>query len=374
MSSDRVRSRGQIDGESLVASVPPSDGDVDLNEEPTDEQAEAALSIGNRVGNWKTIASFGFAVLVLVFVIVKGGIDPSALWQRIRVINVWLFLCAFLIYYSTFPIRAYRWKILLENAFSESDAVEGMTIRGLSEIIYISWFVNCVVPAKLGDLYRAYLAKLWVGISWTKTIGTVLAERIIDILVLGLLLASTGFLVFHGRLGGVSKILLLGVGLAFLGIVMLIAMRVFSERIRAIVPERFQHRYVAFEEGTLKSFKRLPLILGLTILVWFLEGARLQFVFLALGLHTSHTISSIPLAPMIFFALGTAVLTTVPFTPGGLGLVEAGLGGMMVYLGVPKTDAAAVVLMDRVLSYYSVAIIGFVVYMMSKRSHFHHHT
>ena len=209
-------------------------------------------------------------------------------------------------------------------------------------------------------------------ISWTKTIGTVLAERIIDILVLGLLLAATGFLVFHDRLGGISTILLLGVGLAIFGIFALVAMKMFSEQIRAFVPERFQERYISFEEGALNSFRRLPLLLALTILIWFLEGCRLQLVFLALGLHTTTTISSIPLAPMVFFALGTAVLTTVPFTPGGLGLVEAGLGGMMVYLGVPKADAAAVVLVDRLLSYYSVALFGFIVYLLSKRSHFRH--
>jgi uncharacterized protein (TIRG00374 family) len=102
-----------------------------------------------------------------------------------------------------------RWKVLLENAYREthSDAVDQMTVRGLSEIIFISWFVNCVVPAKLGDLYRAYLAKLWVHISFTKTIGTVVAERIVDILVLGFLMAATGFIVFHNKLGGVSTIL-----------------------------------------------------------------------------------------------------------------------------------------------------------------------
>lgn len=363
-----------MDREGLAASEPSTDIDIDVPDEPTDEQAEESLSIAHRMGDWKTIVSFGFAVLVLIFVIVKGGIDPSALWHRIRGLNVWLFLSAFLVYYATFPIRGYRWKVLLENAYSESDsrAVSDMTVRGLSEIIYISWFVNCVVPAKLGDIYRAYLAKLWVHISWTKTIGTVLAERIIDILVLGLLLAATGFLVFHDRLGGISTILLLGVGLAILGILALVGMKMFSERIRRFVPERFQSKYISFEEGALHSFRRIPLLLAITVLIWFLEGSRLQLVFLALGLHSTTTISSIPLAPMVFFALGTAVLTTIPFTPGGLGLVEAGLGGMMVYLGVHKADAAAVVLVDRVLSYYSVALFGFVVYLLSKRSHFRH--
>jgi uncharacterized protein (TIRG00374 family) len=75
---------------------------------------------------------------------------------------------------------------------------------------------------------------------------------------------------------------------------------------------------------------------------------------------------------MLFFALGTAVLTTIPFTPGGLGLVEVGLGSLLIYLNIQKADAAAVVLMDRVLSYYSIAFFGFLVYLVSKRSHFRH--
>jgi uncharacterized protein (TIRG00374 family) len=246
-----------------------------------------------------------------------------------------------------------------------------MSVQGLTEIIYISWFVNCVVPAKLGDLYRAYLAKLWVHISWTKTMGTVLAERIVDILVLSLVMAITGFIVFHDRLGHVSLILLLGVGLALAGTAALVAMKTLSQQIRRLLPARFVDRYIAFEEGALQSFRRLPTLFGLTAIIWLLEGGRLQLVFASLGLHSSQ-ISSIPFVPMLFFALGTAVLTTIPFTPGGLGLVEIGLGSLMIYLGIPKADAAAVVLVDRLLSYYSVAFFGFIVYLLSKRSHFRH--
>ncbi len=58
----------------------------------------------------------------------------------------------------------------------------------------LSWFANCIVPAKLGDAYRAYLLKRERGVSFSATIGTILAERIIDVLVLFLLmLAATSF-------------------------------------------------------------------------------------------------------------------------------------------------------------------------------------
>ena len=82
------------------------------------------------------------------------------------------------------------------------------------------------------------------------------------------------------------------------------------------------------------------------------------------------SITSFPYAAMLFFALGTAVLTTIPLTPGGLGVVQGGLLGVMVLLGLAKNDAGDVVLMDSLLSYYSIAIIGFFVYLLSKPSHF----
>jgi uncharacterized protein (TIRG00374 family) len=339
-------------------------------DEPTDQQAEQELSLGNRFGSWKTLASFIFAFVVLAFAINKAHINPAAVWARAQGMNVWLYVLAFVVYYCTFPMRGYRWKVLLQNAYGRTHAeeVDSMHVRGLTEIIFISWFVNCIVPAKLGDLYRAYLAKLWGNISWTKTVGTIVAERIVDLLVLATLLTGTAFAMFHNKLGHVSALLILGLGLSVVGVFVLLGMKTLSPHIRRLLPERFVPKYVAFEEGTLHSFQRLPLLLGLTGVIWLFEGLRFQLVFLSLGLTTHF--AGPPFLPMIFFALATAVLTTVPFTPGGLGLVEAGLLSIMAYVGLGAQDAAAVVLFDRVLSYLSIALLGFIVYLLSKRSHF----
>jgi uncharacterized protein (TIRG00374 family) len=162
----------------------------------------------------------------------------------------------------------------------------------------------------------------------------------------------------------------MGVGLALVGFLALVLMKVLSGHIRRRLPARFVDRYVAFEEGTLKSFRRIPLLLALTVLIWLMEGGRLWLVFTALGLHSS--VSGVPFLPMLFFALATAVLTTIPLTPGGLGVVEVAILSLMTYVGISRSNAAAVVLVDRILSYYSIALIGFVVYLLSKRSHFRH--
>ncbi|HZT96590.1 MAG TPA: lysylphosphatidylglycerol synthase transmembrane domain-containing protein [Chloroflexota bacterium] len=346
-------------------------GDVDLEE--AGQPMQEPVPLGRRVADWKTIASFGVAIAILVLVMVRAGLNPAQLWSRIHHAAWGYFLLAFVLYYLTFPLRGLRWQMLLQNAYrdSETESVADMHLSGLTEIVFISWFVNCVVPAKLGDLYRAYLAKLWQHISWVKTIGTIVAERMVDILAVAVLLGASGLIAFHGRLGSIKYILGLGLLLAMLGIVALVLMKRFSPLIRRYVPARFEQRYGAFEEGTLLSLRRLPLVFGVTLPIWLLEGLRLYFVFASLHIGVS-TITTVPYAAMLFFALGTAVLTTIPLTPGGLGIVQGGLLGVMVLLGLSRNDSADVVLMDSLLSYYSIAIFGFIVYLVSKRSHFRH--
>ena len=112
--------------------------------------------------------------------------------------------------------------------------------------------------------------------------------------------------------------------------------------------------------GTVHSFGRYPTLLVLTVLVWTCEAARLGFVVFALG-------DGGKLGPSQFLlvALVAALLTTVPFLPGGLGLVEAGMVGVLIAVaGVGQQVAVSITLLDRSISYGSVVVIGFLVFMV----------
>ena len=101
---------------------------------------------------------------------------------------------AFVVFYLGFPLRGYRWERLLR----ETGFVIGL--RNSTEILYISWFVNCVVPAKLGDVYRAYLLKINSAASLSRTFGTVFIERILDIFAIAILGLAAGFWSFRDGL------------------------------------------------------------------------------------------------------------------------------------------------------------------------------
>ena len=118
------------------------------------------------------------------------------------------------------------------------------------------------------------------------------------------------------------------------------------------------------QEGTLGSFQRLPLLTVLTIGVWFCEALRFFFVALAINLISGNMIHILTAA--FFIALGEALLTIVPFTGGGVGLVEAGMFAMIaLFTPGNKSLSAAAILLDRSLSLVSVLLIGFVIFLIA---------
>ena len=64
-------------------------------------------------------------------------------------------------------------------------------------------------------------------------------------------------------------------------------------------------------------------------------------------------------------ALGEALLTIVPFTSGGLGLVEGGMIAMLALFTPAHNLAAAGVLLDRTISLVSILVFGLIVFLIS---------
>jgi uncharacterized protein (TIRG00374 family) len=265
-------------------------------------------------------------------------------------------ILALIVYYATFPLRAWRWASLLRTG--------GATIRwsDLLRILFIGWFVNCIVPAKLGDLYRSYLVKQRFGISLSRTVGVVVAERLLDLIVVFVLLIVGGYVAF-GRTVVPDLRLVYGTGAALFLIIVagIVGIYVVAPRLARFFPAEVRRIGRLFREGVLHSFRALPIAGPLTVLIWAAEALRLYFVLTALGLD-------IPLSGVVFVAVATSLLTTVPLTPAGFGFVEIA----MVYVltegfGLAQHDAIAVAVVDRAVSVLSVIIIGAVVYWSSRK-------
>nr|MBW4079123.1 flippase-like domain-containing protein [Acidobacteriota bacterium] len=63
----------------------------------------------------------------------------------------------------------------------------------------------------------------------------------------------------------------------------------------------------------------------------------------------------------------TAVIALLPLTPGGLGIVEASLSGLLVLANVPSASAVVATLAFRVSSYWLPTIAGGVCWILYRR-------
>lgn len=324
------------------------------NQLPQDEAASTSPSILRRILSLPAIVSLVLGALFLAFIITRFDVDLSATWDRVTGANPWLLALAIAVHYTTFIFRGVRWRLLLQNT-----SVPGATMPGIlycSQLVLLGWFANSVGWLRLGDAYRAYLYRDEQNGSFSRTIGTILAERALDtVLVALLMMAAVPFLLDRGN--SVTWIVLgLAVSLVLGLAVILVAMTWAKGLLLRRMPPWLALRYDRFHQGTMGSFQRLPQATVWGLLGWAAEIARMYLVVEALGFDISFAL-------VVFLTLANSLLTLVP-TPGGVGAVESGVGGLAVRLSsLTATAAAALVLIDRAITYISVIVLGAVLFV-----------
>jgi len=343
------------------------DGDAAASQPPTarpdGEPDVEQLSLSRRLRQPRTIVSIAVPFAIIATFVGINGQALAKVPSLILAVNPWLVLAAFIVFYAGFPLRGYRWRILLRGTGFR------ITTKDSTEIIFLSWLVNCVVPAKLGDVYRAYLLKInSSGASLSRTFGTVFIERVLDLFAIALLGLAAGYWSFRDGLPPATQIVF-GIGLVVVTIlgVGLFTMRNFGRRIivaMPFLPRSLLELYDRFEEGVFGAIAmhRLPILVSLTGLIWMTEGFRLWLVVQAFGFDDV----SLGVSGAIFVALIGSLLTAVPLSPAGLGIVEAGVVGILtVAYGVPLPEATAIALLDRVISVFSIIVFGSIAYIVS---------
>jgi uncharacterized protein (TIRG00374 family) len=228
----------------------------------------------------------------------------------------------------------------------------------------LSWFVNCIIPAKLGDAYRCYLLKRDARASFSTTLGTILAERLTDLVVLFTLMSVAGVVAFHGDLPSkVVQTMLIGIALIAIGIVALGVLGLGRHKIQRFVPNRFHGQFEMLHTAIFACLRRPVLPTGISLVMWTIDGIRLYVVAASLGAGLSF-----PLA--LFVALMSALLTTLPITPGGLGVVEGAIVAVLALdaVGINETNGLSIAFMDRLIGYWSLVLIGLVLYVRRVRA------
>jgi hypothetical protein len=291
----------------------------------------------------------GLAISVVFLAITVSRVDLGETARALSNAAPGGILLAIALVLVELTIRAERWRILLHPCAA-------VPLRSAFAYLTIGYFANAVLPARLGDPARAYLAGRSFGISSLVTLGTIVVERVSDALTILLVVLVAGIIVApESQLAGSAAVLMAlavvgAVGAVVVGFVVLrsgLLDRGLGRRLWAVVAR------VGEGAAVLRRPRGAALILGLTILPFGVAVCTFGAVSGALGL---------PLDPVRWaFVLGVLALSTaIPAAPGSLGTYEfAGVTALGI-LGIGSSQALAATVLIHVLAAVPPALLGLV--------------
>lgn len=329
---------------------------------PAEPQSEGPGSLGKRFMRPQTLISFGIAGFIVLFFFRRLDVSPSEVWSNVKKTNIALYALAFVPFYGSFILRAMRWRLMLARVgISRENGYPVPGNKGLIEIFLLSWFANCTLPAKLGDAYRCYLLKQKTKASFSTSLGTLLTERLLDLTVLFVFMATSALVVFRGHLPNqAEQTVLIGSGLLLLAGLGLIGMWLMRDTILRRLPQRLHEQYTRLHDSVFLCLRQPWVFLGFGLVIWTAEGVRMWLVARALGVHLSPTTA-------LFVALMGSLLTTLPITPGGLAVVEVATIKVLDLVGIGTGLGGSIAVLDRVIGYWSVILVGLVLYLVTMR-------
>ena len=322
---------------------------------PSGSSPVEPVHLKRRIFSIPTLLSLCLAGALLAALVTRFDVDLQRTWAEAKAASPWYLAAATATHYLTFIVRGARWRLLIQNVQGQGSRIPGVAY--CSQLVLLGWFGNSVAGFRLGDAYRAYLYGSEQNTPFSRIVGTLLAERLLDtvlvvflVLVSALFLAGTGSLIIWTVFG-------VSVALAAVLLALLLVIIWTRERASRILPSWLATRYQQLYEGVSISSGQMWSLNLWGLLGWFTEIGRLYLVSEALHLDIGF-----PLA--MFLALANSLLTLTP-TPGGLGAVEAGVAGLLVRLStVSANSAAALVVLDRLIAYVLVIAIGAVLLLL----------
>jgi len=299
--------------------------------------------------------------LALLFWIFQK-MDFQEILGNLQHFNLKTLLISVPLYFIGYIIRAKRWKTLMLSL----PQLRSMTLMGIT---FIGYAINCFMPARAGDFYRAHLAGSSFGISRVSVVSSILLERIMDgMVVFGFLLFVMVFFYHQPWLYKVA----FSSGAVFIGIFAFIFWLIKFGNVEALfkkitalckkfgVPTKFINamkkgtKHIAsFVEGfeVLNQPKCLADSFLLTIALWSVEAIFLFTIIKGFGL-------SLGLSAAVFLLCLTVFSSMVPSLSIHTGPYQCAFILAMSVFSVDKEMAIAMAFVTQSIIITFLAITG----------------
>lgn len=288
-------------------------------------------------GSWVRllIASvLGLALLVGIFSL--AGF--SQIFDILSQISLLYVGAACLMILITFILRTWRWSVLLRTSGYRIHVDTGF------KCIMFGWFINYLLPLRIGDLARGLTLKTTEGTPLSVGLSTIVVERAIDMFTLAIILMVSIFMITgNPELLEIALIALL-VSLGLVAVIFIIY------KYDRFVVNLLKNRFVQLE-GSMLAFKKglnnlssnpqaIILCVLISLPIWL-------FDLLSLYLSARAVNFNLPIDLTVLSGITAFIAQAIPTTPAGIGIHEGTITGVLLFFGITADIGTSIALVDH---------------------------
>jgi len=311
---------------------------------------------------------FGLSIFMMWYAL--KGIDFNLVLKHLKETNFYWLGCSLLVALSGFLSRAYRWKMQLVPINAN------VTFANTYHAMMIGYLANLVLP-RMGEVFRCSVLKRSSNIPVQASFGTVITERLIDMVML-LSLMGIAFLVEFDRLSAFffsfvndkyhsaqenQTLIYTLVGLFIAGALGVLIVLVFF--LNSLRENRFFQKVVMLVRGFLEgifSIAKLKNKVGFTahtLFVWLTYYLMGYLAFFALPA----TANLSPLAAFSVLVIGSLGMSAP--VQGGIGVFHIMVTNTLLLYGVSKEAGMAFALINHTSQTLMVVLLGGISFILS---------
>jgi uncharacterized protein (TIRG00374 family) len=242
-------------------------------------------------------------------------------------------------------------------------STQSISTQAAFSALMIGYLVNNLLPARLGELARAYVLRQDEGVSASFSLATIVVERILDMLVImACLVIPLPFFSYSAPMKRVTVLgwVILGIAVIILALVIRWEQAMVSLAVRAV--GRFSTRLAESVAGILGNFiagmrslqgRLLAPVFVLSILAWLSSAAALHLASLAMDIP-------IPFGGALFTTALLGISMMIPASPGALGTYEFFAVSGLAFFGVKRAPAISLSLLLHMLQYVLTTGLGLI--------------
>tara|TARA_B100001115_G_scaffold96723_1_gene71138 strand:- start:1036 stop:2031 length:996 start_codon:yes stop_codon:yes gene_type:complete len=311
---------------------------------------------------------FGTSISLFCFFIFFNKIDDlGKVIEIVTSVDFFIILFGFLIYFFSIYFRTLRWNSIFENKIK-------IKLTSLSRIVISGYMFNNLLPARLGELARIYHFNLVKRIDKSYLLGTILAERITDVIALFIFIGAGIFFVPKDLLINLSDELGVNINLIYLFLILiglsivffvLMQFKTYRKIMTAFIPkfnfinDKILSIVDSFFKGLFNLEKnKIINIIFLALIIWIIEFSMFFIVETQIELNLDNTFLAI-----VFFGVFANLSGIVPSTSGGWGPFELIGTIVLISFGADRESAAAFTIIVHLILWLPISIIGLICFL-----------